>query len=294
MVQTVKQPLYGYVPSEAAGAVFVAIFGLLLVAHVFLTVRYRWWWHLTLVLGAIGETLGWAARLWSAISPLLVTPFLIQISTLIFSPAFFSATLYATLGYIIRAVGRKYSYIGPNLYLIIFITADVVCLVVQAVGGGLAANALNNPGSKVTANDGANIMVAGIVSQLVFTLIFTTLAGLFAYRARREVLAYRSLIWLGFAMMISTLFLVVRSIYRTVELLNGWSGYLETTQGFFFLDAAPMIITCGIFVPFPPGKLLRDMNRQIEDNEKNDTAAREKAAPVGNLVAEQGLEAEQV
>jgi hypothetical protein len=43
------------------------------------------------------------------------------------------------LGYCIVALGPAYSLLNPKAYLAIFVTADAVCLVLQAIGGGLAA-----------------------------------------------------------------------------------------------------------------------------------------------------------
>lgn len=41
---------------------------------------------------------------------------------------------------------------------------------------------------------------------------------------------------------------IVRSIYRTVELLQGWTGYLITTQRCFVaLDGIMMLIAVGVF-----------------------------------------------
>lgn len=52
---------------------------------------------------------------------------------------FFSAWDYTLLGLSIKHIGHQYSLIGPNLYLVIFVIADIVSLVLQAIGGGGAA-----------------------------------------------------------------------------------------------------------------------------------------------------------
>lgn len=60
-------------------------------------------------------------------------------SSLILGPVFFSAWDYTLLGACIRHLGAEYSLLGPKWYLIVFIIADIVSLVLQAVGGGGAA-----------------------------------------------------------------------------------------------------------------------------------------------------------
>ena len=49
----------------------------------------------------------------------------------------------------------------------IFVTSDVLALVIQAVGGAIASGANTNAGSKL----GSNIMLAGIFAQMGENLI---------------------------------------------------------------------------------------------------------------------------
>jgi hypothetical protein len=55
-------------------------------------------------------------------------------------------------------------------------------------------------------------------------------------------------------MVLSVVLIVTRSIYRTIELLQGWSGYLVTTQRYFIaLDGAMMVGAVGVFNIARPG-----------------------------------------
>lgn len=59
------------------------------------------------------------------------------------------------------------------------------------------------------------------------------------------------------AMIFSVLCVYVRSIYRTIELAQGWDGYLITTQRYFIaLDGAMMVAAVAVFNVFHPGWLL--------------------------------------
>ncbi|SPJ85728.1 uncharacterized protein FTOL_11511 [Fusarium torulosum] len=82
----------------------------------------------------------------------------------------------------------------------------------------------------------------------------------------------RSYIWLLVSVCISLTMIFVRSIYRTIELIQGWEGYLITHERFFIgVDAATMIIAVGIFSFLDPVFLLWGENDYLrptcEDNE---------------------------
>lgn len=48
--------------------------------------------------------------------------------------------------------------------------------------------------------------------------------------------------------------IVIRAIYRVIELAQGWDGYLITTEPWFYcFDTAPMFICMGIWVIGHPG-----------------------------------------
>ncbi|RSH94242.1 hypothetical protein EHS25_004045 [Saitozyma podzolica] len=131
---------YGYVPGKAPGYAYVVVFGVGLLLHIGLAVRYKYWIAMvTLIPGGLLEILGWAGRLWSAEKPTNSNPFLMQICCLILGPAFFSAWAYTILGYCITRLGSAYSLLKPKWYLITFVSADIISLVLQAIGGGRAA-----------------------------------------------------------------------------------------------------------------------------------------------------------
>lgn len=85
-----------------------------------------------------------------------------QISTLIIAPAFLAAGNYILLGRIIPVLGSRYTFIHPLSYTVVFVTGDLISLVVQAVGGGQASAADTLAG----ANQGAYVMVGGVMVSL--------------------------------------------------------------------------------------------------------------------------------
>ncbi|KAE8382569.1 RTA1 like protein-domain-containing protein [Aspergillus bertholletiae] len=249
---------YGYEPSLAAGIVFLVLFGLSMIVH---TVQLTWkrtWWCAVFSIGCLTEVLGWAGRTWSSKCPYNMTAFLMQISTLIIAPTFFTAGIYVLLGRFIQILGRESSILSPKMYLWIFCTCDIISLVVQAIGGGMASSETNKEGGDTA--PGTHVMVAGIVFQMFSITVFVVCAADFVRRVIRRRLLQNmsgSIAPLFAAMVFSVLCIYVRSIYRTIELSQGWSGYLITRERYFIaLDGAMMVASVVVFNIFHPGWLM--------------------------------------
>ncbi|KAL4820884.1 RTA1 like protein-domain-containing protein [Aspergillus spinulosporus] len=249
---------YGYVPSLAAGIVFLVLFGLTMVGQAIQFAWKRTWWCAVFAVGSLTEVIGWAGRTWSAECPYNTNAFLMQITTLIIAPTFYTAGVYVLLGRFIQLLGRDSSILSPRVYLIIFVTCDIISLVVQAIGGGMASVAAAQENGNTT--PGTNIMVAGIIFQMASITVFVLCAADFVRRtlARRLLQNYsKTIMPLLAAMVFSVLCIYVRSIYRTIELLEGWSGYLITTERFFIaLDGAMMVLAVAVFNLIHPGWFL--------------------------------------
>jgi hypothetical protein len=122
----------------------------------------------------------------------------------------------------------------------------------------MASAGLNDPNKST--DPGTNTMVGGIVFQLASITAFVILASEFVRRSiRRGFLqsTTRSIVPLLAAMVLSVACIYIRSIYRTIELIQGWSGYLITHERFFIaLDGAMMVVAVVVFNFIHPGWLL--------------------------------------
>jgi hypothetical protein len=110
------------------------------------------------------------------------TGFQIQICCLILGPAFNSAAIYLVLKHITLCFGPQYSAIKPRYYTYIFITGDLFSLILQAIGGGMAATAGSNEKQQDT---GDHLMMAGIGFQVVCLLFFAAAVIWYIIRRRR-------------------------------------------------------------------------------------------------------------
>ena len=62
-------------------------------------------------------------------------PFVVQGSLILIAPALFAATIYMTLGRVIKLTdGNKHSIVGSSALTKFFVTGDIFCIVLQASG----------------------------------------------------------------------------------------------------------------------------------------------------------------
>ncbi|KDR68318.1 hypothetical protein GALMADRAFT_78795, partial [Galerina marginata CBS 339.88] len=267
---------YHYVPSRAVAIVMISLFGVSTIVYAGQAARYRRLWLIpTAGLCGLIEILGWSGRLWSTFSPLLSTPFQIEITCTIVAPTPLLAANFVILGEIIKRLGSTYSRLSPKWYTIVFCTCDVVSLVVQGAGGGIAATAPDLKG----ANLGAHIMLGGIGFQLAVIVLYSILALEYFVRYNFDApIASRvksvkivddqsdhqlrglftfKLKLMSCALIFSTTLLFIRAIYRTIELADGWNGRIISNELYFNVLDATMVVLAMYTMNFAnPGILL--------------------------------------
>lgn len=131
----------------------------------------------------------------------------------------------------IIATDISVSRFNPRLFYWIFIPADVTCLVLQATGGALSATGY----TLAAVNVGVNITKAGLVLQVVLLVLFLSLFLDYLFALRRTSLVQtpkRMRMFLCF-LGLTVVFILVRCIYRIIELKDGYFGPNYRHQGAF-------------------------------------------------------------
>lgn len=108
--------------------------------------------------------------------------FELQICAIILAPTLICISIYLTLKHIILALNPALSRVRPKLLPFIFVPADVSCLLLQAIGGGLAAQGKKNVG---LLNTGNHVIITGIALQVVVLLAFGSMCLDYYVRVRR-------------------------------------------------------------------------------------------------------------
>lgn len=265
--EQIAMSAFGYQPNLAANAVGLAIFSALFVFHLGLGLWYRqWWFGVTWSVTMALEVLGYAGRVKGYFDIYYFKMFEMQLVCLIIGPVFMTAGIYYLLAKYIQVYGRKYSLLRPMEYSAIFITSDVVSLIIQAAGGGLAASRQHYPVDLVTR--GSWVMFAGIFVQVIsLTVFFFIVIYVFwcvnreqdksMYAPRFRIVRERPLFkFLIPCILVSVLFVWIRSVYRLAELGEGWDGRLMNTERYVLvLDGLMILLGC---IPFliHPGMIL--------------------------------------
>lgn len=160
---------------------------------------------------------------------------------MIIAPAFNSAAIYLTLKHIALCFGEQWSFVKPRFYTYIFIFFDLVSLILQGAGGGIASTANDEDQQQL----GDNLMMAGISWQVVALTLFALTAGTYVWRRWKALAQYPlsceaastaadlkfRLFVLGVVVAWFTIY--IRCIYRIIEMAGGWRNDIMRDQASF-------------------------------------------------------------
>ena len=238
-------------------------------------------------IGCFGECVGYVGRIMLHNNPFDDTGFNIQICCLIIAPAFVTAGIYLTLKYLVLTVGRDYSRIRAKFYTWIFILCDLLSLVLQGAGGGIAATA----DTDTFQNVGNDLMMAGIAWQVVTLLVFGILVADYAYTAYKgrngftqetiNLLSSRNFKLFGSAIVLSFLVIFTRCVFRIAEMADGWANpIMQDEVDFIVLDGVMVSIASLCLTIFHPGLFFKPMITYKTDKKAGKLYASDKSGDV--------------
>ncbi|KAG8902568.1 hypothetical protein FRC01_009540 [Tulasnella sp. 417] len=192
---------------------------------------------------------------------------------LIVTPALLVAQGYIVVERMMSFVGKEYGFTDHNEITRIFLGADVVAILMQAIGSSLLTEAR---GDLYQAKVAKKILVAGLLLQIIPLGIYFCLAAAFDFRSSRDpalrvygtqMKGLRKL-WIVFY--VSAVLITLRTIYRAVEFAEIAPGprgiydpdtYLFTHEWpLYVFDAVPIWISIVAFSIWHPGAYLPNRN----------------------------------
>ncbi|CAJ2502614.1 Uu.00g100080.m01.CDS01 [Anthostomella pinea] len=172
-----------YLPNFPANVFFAAVFLFLLIPNAFFGIRYKTWSFMTWVtLGLLGEAVGYAGRIMLYENIFSFNAFLVYLIPLTLAPALITASIYLCLARLINVLdpALEHTRLQPMTYTKLFVTCDIISLILQAAGGALSAIA----DTKAQEDTGVHIMIAGLAFQVFSLLLFIGLCTDFTIRLR--------------------------------------------------------------------------------------------------------------
>ena len=258
----VQGSIYGYYPSLSANAFFLAFFAMFTLLNIGLGVRYRTWtFMIALTLGCATEAIGYVGRVLLHSNPFDKAGFDMQIVCLIIAPAFVAAAIYLTLKHLTLCFGPEYSRIKPRNYTWIFIGCDILSLILQGAGGGLAATSSTKPSIETDGND---LMLAGIVFQVATLLVFAGMVADYFLRVSRSSSALSKeaesirtktsfKCFIG-GLIFAFLAVFARCVFRIAEMSGGWRNpIMQSETDFIALDGCMISLAVLLLTIFHPG-----------------------------------------
>ncbi|KAH7378001.1 RTA1 like protein-domain-containing protein [Cadophora sp. MPI-SDFR-AT-0126] len=255
--------LYRYNPSIAAASVACVLFAIITGVHSFQMYKSRAWFLIPLVLGGIFEVIGFAARAYSASQKApdwSLGPYIIQSVLTLVAPALFAGSIYMILGRVILMTdGERYSMVRQKWLTKTFVCGDIFAFLLQSGGAGLMS-------SSSKAKTGEYVVVGGLIFQILFFGLFVVVAFIFHTRLRKSPTAtslsipWQKHLW---ALYISSALILIRSIFRVVEFLQGNAGYLFSHEAFMYaFDAILMFGVLVLFCWLHPGEIRGYLERE--------------------------------
>ncbi|KAH8745550.1 RTA1 protein [Diaporthe sp. PMI_573] len=255
--------LYHYDPPIIGAVIAVLLFFGTTVLHFWQLIRARCWFVLPLAIGGIctpGRAKGGnRSPNWT------LGPYIMQALLLLVAPALYAATIYMQLARIIRLLHGESRVRIPQRWMTkTFVLGDVLSFLLQGGCGGYQAS-----GTLAALNTGAKIIIVGLFVQLLFFGFFIVLAVKFHLSIRRVPTAQseRHSVWKRYmwALYIGSLLVMVRSVFRAVEYMQGFKGYLSHEAYLYIFDAALMFIVMALFNWIHPSEIADLIAREDRD-----------------------------
>ncbi|CAZ86570.1 unnamed protein product [Tuber melanosporum] len=244
--------LYRYTPSLVGAVIFAALFFISSGYHVIQLTRARTWYFIPLVIGALMEA--------------VLAPYLVQALLLLVAPALYAASIYMILGRLITSIeAERHSLIRTTWLTKIFVAGDVLSFLMQSTGGGMMAKGDDS------VKMGEHIVLGGLFVQILFFSLFMIATVVFHLRIRKDPTqasqmgtAWRTLLM---ALYIASLSILVRSLFRIVEYIQGREGYLMSNEVWLYIfDAVLMLSVTVLFNVVHPSVAVPGRRRKVTEH----------------------------
>jgi hypothetical protein len=286
--------VFGYSPSVPAAGLFIALFSLLLLVHLALTIRSRSLYSLWLVVCCASEIAGFAVRV-AVIDSFTVSSFIGMTTLLIISPSLLALINYSLIGRItkmgsgiephttpISSLSFPLSRLSLGVFLHpflpnhrlnpdfvsrLFSLLAVLSVILQAVG---ISDLTSTSASSSTVTFGQHLLIGGLAVQLFTYCSFLIVCGYVHlsphYSFSTSWPAMTKLSWLmGMTMTV----LLMRGVYRLIQYATGvQSSISQHEEAFYTCDALLVLIVVVVFAALDVGRTTQIVEQEFEAKQK--------------------------
>ncbi|KAJ5758608.1 RTA1 like protein-domain-containing protein [Penicillium odoratum] len=248
---------YRYDPSLAVAIVAAVLYSIAFILTFIQWIRYKAWIWVIMVLAAAMEAVGYIGRCISTQNVTSRPVYVLQFALIVLAPVLMAACCYILFSRILFLVvphdARTFQlcWVPPRFITPIFVGFDIVALLLQLSGAVMISSvSVTDAAAAHKIFKGKAIAQAGVIIQLVAFGLFSVAAVRFNFTSKRftdelagryEVLDEKTYSIDGIVknrhwpallrvVNLTTLLILVRSIYRLVEFSSGSTGYINAHE----------------------------------------------------------------
>ncbi|WWC89071.1 uncharacterized protein L201_003989 [Kwoniella dendrophila CBS 6074] len=248
-----------YNPNGPAAIIAFIVFGGLAITlwtKYFRSGKPRPKYTLQTILGTTFMSLGFICR-FSRRNHINAWSWLFETLFILLSPCAFLAQMYGLVPRLAKYINAENTLVMKGrVAVILFVIIDITLVIAQ-----LAGTALTITFGKLV-HRGVIITTAALWVQLVFFSIYFLMSGISYHRLARSNPHWRSdgnTNKLFYLILLSSILLLIRSIYRVAEYTSGAdSKVAQSEPAFYILDTLPMLGLISLFVVVWPPSLLEN------------------------------------
>ncbi|KAF2755711.1 RTA1 protein [Pseudovirgaria hyperparasitica] len=253
-----RPQIYGYEPNEFAAYLFLVLFSISTLIHLLQVLKTRTWFWIAFILGGVLEIIGFAGRVIGVTQTpcYTITVYIVMTLGTLLAPTLFAASIYMEFSRIaVLARGEHLSIVRPSWVTKIFVFGDILSFIFQAAGGGLRSSE-----NADTADIGNTVIIIGLWIQIVFFGLFMINSIIWWTRMKtRPSSLARDVPWQKhlIVLFVASFLILVRSVFRVIEYMEGRGGYLITHEVFFYcFDIALMFLLMAGFHYWHPSEII--------------------------------------
>lgn len=151
------------------------------------------------------------------------------------------------------------SIIHPGRVISTLVGLDVIVEILNSVGARKAANLHRNLEQIEIGN---RLVRASLLLQIILFIISMSVGLIFHQRLLKAQVMTQKLRTILTIVYISSVFILIRNIYRCIEAWQGYTGYLHKHDAFFYVfDAGLMLVNTTMLNAWHPARYLPSNNK---------------------------------